>query len=337
MLAVNGKVLVMTDNSDPYVQRVQEGYTKLRKMKFPISIKYPERFKIINPHQPNEKPRWPGGKHIHFETNVDTPNGGELWAYFESNPTVNGEKIFLPKGFTFTGRMNIPQTKMDLAYYMLFICPRCENSLNANVVMNDSDKYYVIEDKHDEALNKISKEYDETKCKSLVLIDSESEKVREVAYEMNIYDARRIDTTSSKSANFDFNGEGIVSNVHAGEEPPYILSIEEVKSNLWDLIDRLSAHDKGIYSKVIDKFTKGKTQGKQADLLQKAIDLKVVALKQIKVAFKYIYTETEKDFCRCGTLDRTEKDCFNTVVDKMKNNENLYNDLLEAVKKVEAA
>jgi predicted transcriptional regulator len=325
MLAVNGQVLNLNDTKEsnpllPYVNRVLDAYKNMEKRyKFPIRLKYLEKFKIENPKDPGKKPRYKGGAVISFKENVATPLGGEIWEYFETSvPDSNGKMVFSPSNFIFTGILDIPVTKKDLAYFLLYCSRFCENSLSPEINKLQTDKYFLIENKREEAIDFIQSQYKESRSKILILQDCPEETLRAFAVNYGVTNAMT-------------------------EE----LTIEEVRSSLWGCITRRAVTNRRIYDEVCEKLVPKKDEvigngveysdSDKRGLLQNLLDSGIIKAVRHGKIFQYEYITPAEDgkkvFARAIGSMESEQEFFESVIVRFDKQVGLF----EIAKKLETA
>ena len=183
MIAVNQKKIEVTekpqDGESEYAKRIRDGIKEIeRRFKFPLQINYPEKFAMrVIDHAGNavKKPEWPGGKKVSYKETIEGKFTSEEWQYYERSHVVDGEMTFSPLNIIFNGHLSITRKDADLAFFLLYISPHCQNSLTETIRTGGSEKYFIVEDKKQEAFEHINKDKEKMKVEYLIKTADEEE------------------------------------------------------------------------------------------------------------------------------------------------------------------
>jgi len=306
MINVNGQRIDANDRNtqNPYAKRIQEGIKLIEdRFKFPVILKYPDRFKmkIIDANNnPIKKPEWPGGKMIRFTETVEGTTTSEEWQYYSRTRSVEGKPIFEPFNMIFDGYLKIYKKDADLAFFLLFISPFCENSITESIRTSNTIKHFIVEDKQQEAYIQIN--VDKSKLKVEYLIKTADEEDSEMSEE-----ALRKRALSYGISETDTK------------------SIWEIQT---ELLTRLDYIFKGGQRKVYDEFLEGESKPENVELMaiiNRALQEGKIGIKPVGKGLKWSFRDIDgkwlKEITKINPNSKTEPQRVKDLCDWFADNE----------------
>ena len=195
MIAVNDKTLDLregTEVKDSFVQEVMAGIALIKeKYGFPVVIKYPDD-RVYESYQeqngiPFKLKEYPAGVPIPTQAHMpDTKTKMTAkWQYFKTTRFEKDRTIYTPNRLDFGGRRVITEEEADLAFFLLFKCPYCGNSLGV-LESNKKRTHFVVENRKEESLEKLANMRREDKIRTTILDVMEEEDVDRLLFHWGI-------------------------------------------------------------------------------------------------------------------------------------------------------
>ena len=352
MLLVNGVFLNPSDKTNADMQHYRDLYLRIiseidKKYKYPIILKFPEKFKVINELSPS-KPLWPTHQ-IWFKDKLPTNVGSDEWQYYEhtNRNSQTQEMEFMPRGYRF-GRqgMRIESTQKDLAFFMLYVCSRCENSMNEDVINNGrADKCFVVENPKEEAFARIERMRYETNARQLIISDALEGEIRQVAKFYNISKATMVDTLDPKSSKYHVDSNGFLAQEH-DSGVPYVISDPEVRDFLMQTIEKIAKGNVGIWKDIFEQLRQEKENPAvdNKKLFDELITNNLISLEDHKAKNPkwdckvWMWTEPEKGILhKCTVKDISREDCVTSILKRMDTQTPFRVSIQEELKKLQTA
>ena len=144
MFFIDGEKLDMREDSNPHVRKIKDGIATLKKMKMPITFKFPNY--LVQPDPDNEgKVKCPMPFTLQMVDYVDNVE----WRWCKSFSFDKDRNIeYKPTSIEVERVMVFNEDELEIAFFMYFISGRCLDGGNKHAL---KDKWFMLEDLTKEA------------------------------------------------------------------------------------------------------------------------------------------------------------------------------------------
>lgn len=221
----------------------------------PLVIVWTDDKMIINKETKQEE--WPSGVRIPLTETFFNPETKreEKWVVYKNYKTgKNGEKIYLPKRYRFTGRAVFKAKDTELAFFMAYISSHCLNSKYRSI-NEQKHIHFQILDKIGKAKDRADEMRKETQLRELIygIQSLPMDSLRVIAKSYFIYDVDKKMDDEVRNALWDYIND-------KGSHKERIKSFLEDDHRVTELVTVRSKVQEAITSKRIGICDKGKNK-----------------------------------------------------------------------------